>query len=228
MIQSTCPRCGRVHQSDDVHRGLYLRCAGCGDPVPIGAERRRSDGLHIDLPAQPVVGSGTSKVAKPWNKRVPPWVNWRSIMGVAVVCIIATGMFWAGRRSAKRVDHTPDREVVREVPVSPAPAPATSPDTPVLLAPGEVDDSPAPHYTAKPSAPEQLPAGTKSGDIFDRVAAADNQTAGLKTPSDSSNAAGLGAACAELGATVSLCPQPHDTPPATISAPRQDRLVAGR
>ena len=120
-------------------------------------------------------------------------------MGVAVVCIIATGMFWAGRRSAKRVDHTPDREVVREVPVSPAPAPAISPDRPVLLGPGEFDDSPAPRYTAKASAPGQPPPGTKSGDIFDRVAAADKQAAGSETPSDSSNTAGLGAGCAGIG-----------------------------
>jgi hypothetical protein len=199
MIQSTCPRCGRVHHSDNAHRGRSLRCSGCGDPVLIGAVERRSDGLHIELPDEPVVGSGTSKVAKSWNKRVPPWVTWRSLVGVAVVCLIATGMFWAGRRSAKRADHASDWQVVRQVPVSPAPAPATSPDTPVLLAPGEVDDSPAPHYPAKPSAPEQPPADTKSGDIFDRVAAADKQAAGSQTPSDLGNAAGLGATCAGIG-----------------------------
>lgn len=40
MILCTCSRCGRKHFADEVHSGSALRCAGCGDPVPIGAAAR--------------------------------------------------------------------------------------------------------------------------------------------------------------------------------------------
>jgi hypothetical protein len=181
--------------------------------VLIGAEGYRSDGLHIELPAQSPVDSSTGKVAKRWIRYVPLWVDRRSITGFAVICLIATGMFWAGRRSAKRVDRKSDWEVAgQDVRLSPSPAPATSPERPVVLGPDEVDDSPASRYTAKPFAPGQPPIGNKSEDIFDGVAAAQKQAAGhsvpkvlppspsgSKTPLDSSNAAGLGAACAGIG-----------------------------
>jgi hypothetical protein len=39
MLRAECPRCHRVHWSDEAHDGRYLRCAGCGDAVRIGEQK---------------------------------------------------------------------------------------------------------------------------------------------------------------------------------------------
>lgn len=39
MLKAECPRCRRVHWSDEAHDGRYLKCAGCGDAVRIGEQK---------------------------------------------------------------------------------------------------------------------------------------------------------------------------------------------
>lgn len=39
MLKAECPRCHRVHWSDEAHEGKYLKCAGCGDAVRIGEQK---------------------------------------------------------------------------------------------------------------------------------------------------------------------------------------------
>ena len=185
MIESTCPRCGRVHHSDDEHRGRYLRCAGCGDAVHIGETSSQRDAISVGHSVDVKLPRSLASFASVLSNR---WL-------AATVVIFAVGctMFWAGRRSIVRPEHVSVNEIPsawaanaaspgvgttteggswQDYPSTAGVAPIAAgkgPASPVRLDTGEYENAPDSEGSAKLAREPPSPSD-KPRDIFDSAA----------------------------------------------------------